>query len=79
VEGQLFYGEGITNIVQTTFQASGEVTRMNIEGSKIVAGYASAEALNTLTYEIVSLDPNVSFSFVPAQAPEEVTTAAVSP
>ena len=78
VEGQLFYGPNVTNIVQTTFQASGEVT-MDIKGSKIVAGFASAEALNTLTYEIVSLDPNVSFSFVPAQATEEETTGAVSP
>jgi len=79
VEGQLYYGSDVTNIVQTTFQASGEVTGLNIKGSKIVAGFASAEALNTLTYEIVSLDPNISFSFVPAQATEEETTGAVSP
>lgn len=79
VEGQLYYGPDVTNIVQTTFQASGEATGLNIEGSKIVAGFASAEALNTLTYEIVSLDPNISFSFVPAKATEEEITAAVSP
>lgn len=74
VEGQLYYGPGVTNIVQTTFEASGEVAGMDIDGSTMVAGFASAEAMNTLTYEIVSLDPNVSFSFVPAQAAgEEIT------
>jgi hypothetical protein len=79
VEGQLFYGPGITNIVQTTFQASGEVSGLDIEGSRIVAGFASAEALNTLTYEIVSLDPNVSFSFVPAEASGDEAAEVVSP
>ena len=67
VPGQLFYGEGISNVVLTTFEAAGEVSSFDVEGPKIVAGFASAEALNTLTYEIVSLDPNVSFTFVPTQ------------
>lgn len=67
VGGVLFYGPGVSNIVQTTFQANGEVTGLNIEGSKIVAGFASAASENTLSYEIVSLDPNVSFSFISEQ------------
>ena len=75
--GVLFYGPNVTNIVQTTFQANGDVT--DITGSKMVAGYASAEALNTLTYEIVSLDPNIAFSFVPAQATGDDTSGDVAP
>jgi hypothetical protein len=63
VEGQLNYGPNVKNKVHTMFEANGKVT--GISGSKMVAGFASTEALNTLTYEIVSLDPNVSFSFVP--------------
>jgi hypothetical protein len=64
VEGQLFYGPNVKNKVHTMFEANGKVTGLDISGSKMVAGFASTEALNTLTYEIVSLDPNVSFSFV---------------
>jgi hypothetical protein len=64
---QLFYGAGIKNVVLTTFEAAGVVSSVDVTGSKVVAGFASAEALKTLTYEIVSLDPNVSFSFVPAE------------
>ncbi len=64
---QLFYGAGIRNVVLTTFEATGVVSSVDVKGSKIVAGFASAEALTTLTYEIVSLDPNVSFTFVPAE------------
>ena len=63
---QLFYGNGITNIVLTTFEAAGGVSEVDVKGSKIVAGFASAEALETLTYEVVSLDPNVTFTFLPA-------------
>lgn len=67
VSGTLFYGPGIRNIVQTTFAATGKVSGLDIQGSKMVAGFASAEAVNSIAYEIVSLEPNVSFSFVPAE------------
>jgi hypothetical protein len=58
---------------------SGEVSGLNIKGSKIVTGSASAEAMDGITYEIVSSDPNVSFSFVPAQAASYETVGAVLP
>jgi hypothetical protein len=75
VDAQLYYGkdangEDVKNIVQTTFAATGSVTGLDIGEAQIVAGFASAEALNTLTYEIVSLDPSISFSF---QLPPEET------
>jgi hypothetical protein len=79
VGGVLFYGPGVTNVVQTTFQANGEVTGLDVKGSKMIAGFASAAADNTLTYEIVSLDPNVAFSFVPAEAAGDDTTEDVAP
>ena len=63
---QLFYGNGISNIVLTSFKAAGEVSQVDVSGSTIVAGFTAAEALETLTYEVVSLDPNVSFTFLPA-------------
>ncbi|MEN8132831.1 MAG: hypothetical protein ABFS45_22150 [Pseudomonadota bacterium] len=77
--GELYYGPKVTNIVQTMFEASGKVTGMEITDSTMVAGFASAEAMNTLTYEIVSLDPNVSFSFVPAQTVAEEASGVASP
>lgn len=67
VPGTLFYGPGVRNIVQTTFAATGEVSGVDVQGSRIVAGFASAEAVNSVAYEIVSMDPNVSFSFAPAE------------
>jgi hypothetical protein len=48
------------------------VSGLNIDRSRIVAGFASADALDSLTYEIVSLDPRVSFVFVVAPAPEAI-------
>lgn len=65
--GTLFYGPGISNIVRTTFQASGGASAGNTNGAKIAVGSASAEAVNTIAIEIKSLDPGVSFSFVPAE------------
>ena len=62
---QLFYGNGISNIVLTSFEAAGAVSQVDVRGSKIIAGFAAAEALDTLTFEVVSLDPHVSFAFLP--------------
>jgi hypothetical protein len=68
VEGQLFYGPEVTNVVQTMFTAGGKISSTAVDGgSRIVAGFASAEAMNTLTYEVNSLDPNVVFSFEPEE------------
>ncbi len=66
VQGRLFYGPGVANVVQTTFLAGGEVEGLHLEGARIVAGFAAAEALDSLSYEIVSVDPDVTFELLPA-------------
>jgi hypothetical protein len=63
VDGRLYYGPGITNVVKTTFLAGTEAASFNRKRSKIVAGFAAADALDSLSYEIVSLDPDVEFYF----------------
>lgn len=79
IDGFLNYGmvngEPVENIVQTTFVVSGEVTGLDIEGSQIVAGFANAEAMNTLTYKINSLDPNVTFSILAPETTEDESVA----
>jgi hypothetical protein len=67
VPGKLFYGPGIRNIVRTTFEATGKVSGLKIRGSKMEAGFASAEAVNSIAYEIVSMEPGITFNFVPAE------------
>jgi hypothetical protein len=84
IDAQLYYGkdvngEDVKNIVQTTFAATGSVTGLDIGRAQIVAGFASAEALNTLTYEIVSLDPSISFSFQPPEEAGHDTGGASGP
>jgi hypothetical protein len=66
IEGQLRYGPGVRNVVKTTFFAGGEVESVNLEQAEIVAGFAAADALDSVSYSIVSLHPNISFSFVAA-------------
>jgi hypothetical protein len=63
IPGQLAYGEGATNVVETTFFAGGHLEAVNAQGSSIVAGVAAAEAIDSISYEVVSLDPDVAFSF----------------
>lgn len=63
IPGQLVYGEGSTNVVETTFFAGGHLEAVEARGAKIVTGVAAAEAVDTISYEVVSLDPEVTFSF----------------
>jgi hypothetical protein len=71
VFGTLNYGYGRTNHVLTTFEAGVKAKGVEVNGSTIVVeGFAAAEAVDSITYKIVSLDPNVAFWFVSEQAPE---------
>ena len=67
VPGTLNFGPGIKNVIRTEFAAFGKISGKNTNGPTIAAGYASAEAVNTIAIEIQSLDPSVSFRFVPVQ------------
>lgn len=70
ITGTLNYGHGVTNVVQTTFEAGAEATGVEVNGSAIIVdGFAAAEAVDSITYEIISLDPNVAFWFEGEQAP----------
>jgi hypothetical protein len=69
VEGQLLFGPGVTNVVKTTFTAGSEIDGYDLQRGKLIAGFAAAEALDTISYEIISLDPNVVFLFVEEQEP----------
>jgi hypothetical protein len=64
IPGQLSYGPGAYNVVTTSLLAGAEATGVQRAGGSIVAGFASVDAIDAITYEIVSLDPDVSFSFV---------------
>ena len=64
IPGQLSYGPGAYNVVTTSLLAGAEATGVQQAGGSIVAGFASVDAIDAITYEIVSLDPDVSFSFV---------------
>jgi hypothetical protein len=77
VEGQLLYGPGVKNVVKTTMFAGGEIDGLDLRESKIVAGFAAADAIDSISYEIVSLDPDVSFTFVaaPDTASEEFASS----
>lgn len=66
IQGQLSYGPGAYNVVTTSLLAGAEATGVDQAGGSIVAGFAAADAIDAITYEIVSLDPEVSFSFVAA-------------
>jgi len=65
VYGRLAYGYGTASVVSTKLSAGS-----GIRGSKYkyttVSGYAIADALDSMTYEIRSLDPDVSFTFLEA-------------
>jgi hypothetical protein len=63
----LNFGPGIKNNLSTEFAALGKISSKNISGPTIAAGFASAQAVNTIAIEVQSLDPSVSFRFVPAQ------------
>jgi hypothetical protein len=39
-------------------------------GALIVAGFAAVDAIDAVTYEILSLDPDVTFEFVSAASAE---------
>lgn len=64
IPGQLRYGPEVENVVRTRFFAGGAVAETGRRG--VAAGFAGAEALDTVSYEIVSLDPDVVFEFVEA-------------
>ncbi|MEN8158566.1 MAG: hypothetical protein ABFS41_00685 [Myxococcota bacterium] len=63
IPGQLAFGKGATNTIESTFFAGGFLESVSTDGATIVAGVAAAEALDTISYEIKSLDPNVVFAF----------------
>lgn len=64
---ELRYGPGARNLLRSTFFAGGEFGLGNAGGT--VAGFATASALDTLRYRIISRDPDVSFSFVSVPEP----------
>ncbi len=66
ISGQLSYGPGAYNVVTTSLLAGVEAAGVQRAGRSIVAGYASVDAIDAITYEVVSLNPDVSFSFVAA-------------
>jgi hypothetical protein len=70
IPGQLSYGPGVQNVVTTTFLAGSEATGVQQEGALIVAGFAAVDAIDAVTYEILSLDPDVTFEFVSAASAE---------
>ncbi|MGD2073408.1 MAG: hypothetical protein PVI91_12595 [Gammaproteobacteria bacterium] len=67
IPGRLYFGKGVRNILKTTFTAAGEVSTVEADGSTMAAGFASAETLNTISVQIVSENPSISFSFVPVE------------
>ena len=72
VPGQLSYGPNATNVVKTTLLAGGETAEVRVAGGRVVAGSAGVDAIDSLEYEIHSLDPNVVFRFAleaPTPAP----------
>jgi len=72
VEGQLLYGPDVKNVVKTTFYTGSEVAN-KLGSARIVRGFAAANAIRSVRYEIVSLDPNAVFTFVEAPAPSAPT------
>jgi hypothetical protein len=70
IPGQLSYGPGVHNVVTTTFLAGGEATGVQQRGARIVAGFAAVDAIDAVTYEILSLDPVVTFEFVSTASTE---------
>jgi hypothetical protein len=67
IPGQLVYGPGATNVVETTFFAGSHLEAASANRASIVAGVAAAEAVDSIGYGVVSLDPNVVFSFQAAE------------
>lgn len=63
IPGQLVYGEGATNVIETTFFAGGHLEAVQTRGATIVTGVAAADAVDSISYEVVSLDPDVTFGF----------------
>lgn len=70
VPGRLPYGPGTRSVVTTTLFVGAETAEVVARGGRIVAGFAAVDAMDSLDYEILSLDPDVAFRFVP-EAPAE--------
>jgi hypothetical protein len=72
IEATFSYGSAAVNELEVTHFGGGSFDGLAMaEGESIVSGSASWDGLNTLSYEVIRMDPDVDFSFtvLPEPAP----------